>query len=332
MALDQETFTSLQGWFKDAASVDDKRVFLLCFVFLLKNIKRSFFLEWWNKEPVQVFPPNSAANRMLIFLDWLSNCVECFEHRPENPWYKRDQAPASMKNLPLVASTSSPTINLASGSGLKFATGAKKDKKTEISEEDHRTLNRNLLFEVNLIALDLIEDFIATFEQTIKLQNPDATKINPFFQKLFSLLLLILRKNLPESFFTSLFASLRSFVFRFKHILFGNNTSYSSELVKVVLLLSSYSSNSIRSNATGLLYLLLKYHYQDFGNFVRLRAQATMAISELIAQGNVKTDAFIKHALATLSSYAVHDYSMPNSSNENDSVATHKKSFVCSWC
>lgn len=59
------------------ADFDEKRNFLICFLFIMKNTSSYLLIDWWKKE---------TQTRIGIFYDILKLCVDAFEFFDEAQW------------------------------------------------------------------------------------------------------------------------------------------------------------------------------------------------------------------------------------------------------
>ncbi|KAL6048775.1 Dedicator of cytokinesis protein 6 [Balamuthia mandrillaris] len=303
-------YSRLGAW----KSGQEKRAFFISFLWILKGCRRSFLRGWWSKE--------SPAKR-LTFLELLMDCIDCFEYDPK-----------TYKGILLAPS---------------FAFGKKKENKAErgpvtrtsvLIEDDSVDTDKEskLVSEVNKLVLDVLEDYIEDFaselcavtpdgsvtatprdlnrskglsaaNRMIALSSPSSIGDQPMMDKVFALLIRFFQKEQSQSFLHCLFATMRSFVARFRSILFAEGNSYLYSLCREVLRHCSFSIAPIRCEATSLFFLLMRHNYQEVGNFGRVYTQATTALSKLITDGLLTEDKYIKRALAALNEYALHLYS-----------------------
>ncbi|KYR03085.1 DOCK family protein [Tieghemostelium lacteum] len=159
-----------------------------------------------------------------------------------------------------------------------------------------------LCTESQLIVLDFLELFIKT--QYTSLVEPGS----PVMDKLFGLFILLLKKRQSNRMTHCLFASLRSFVFKFRNYFFKITNNYCGNICYEILRYCNFPSKEIREVATALLYSMIRINSQDVGNFGRMKIQATISLSNL-AKSNVFGNDFknLERSFRALSKYSTEE-------------------------
>ncbi|KAF2071889.1 hypothetical protein CYY_006791 [Polysphondylium violaceum] len=162
----------------------------------------------------------------------------------------------------------------------------------------------NVCSEANLIILDFIEDYIKNQYNQLK----DGGTSSLLMEKLFYLFILMLEKRQSHRVITCLYASLRSFVYKFRHHFFQVNNDYCSVLCNQIIRYCNFPSREIRSIATSFFYSMIKHNNQESGNFGRMKIQATIALSKIANSGVFKNDfRNLERAFRTISKYSIEE-------------------------
>ena len=130
--------------------------------------------------------------------------------------------------------------------------------------------------ESSFIVLETLESYMHVMEKEL------ATEDGPMFENYFLVFVELLKKKQTVSFLSCLFLSIRRFIVKFSHLIFGgNNTSYCETLCYHILRYTNSVHAIPRSEAGSLLYMMIKTNIQHRGNFSRTKLQSTIAISRL---------------------------------------------------
>lgn len=106
-------------------------------------------------------------------------------------------------------------------------------------------------------------------------------------------------------------ASLRGLVHQYPKQLFTLNNTYCAVLCAQMLSLCQYHNVHVRSEATALLFLLMKKNYEHSSSFVkkrhfsRVKVQSIIALSKLVGGGRIKEPAYLLRSLQSLERYAL---------------------------
>lgn len=108
-----------------------------------------------------------------------------------------------------------------------------------------------------------------------------------------------------------LFASLRLFIQKFSSFLFSGSTEYIGKLCLELLRFCSSRLNSVRSDASILIYLLLKanFNYTKQTAITRMHLQLIISISQLLGDTNINliNNARFQESLSLINNYATTD-------------------------
>ncbi|EFA78130.1 DOCK family protein [Heterostelium album PN500] len=162
-----------------------------------------------------------------------------------------------------------------------------------------------LCAESNLIVLDFVEEFIDAYQ--VNLADPTS----PVMESVFNLLMGLLRRKQSHRVIHSLFASLHTFIAKFRLHLFRVNNQYCGILCQHILNYCNSITKNIRIQSTAFFYSLFKHNHQEIGNFGRVKIQSTIALSKLASDSKfIRGGArMLESSLATLSLYSSHESS-----------------------
>jgi hypothetical protein len=275
-----DAYGDMEPWHKESPPIE-KRGLYVSLLFVLRNVDRAFLRRWWRLESVE---------RRHRFLDLLAACAATFE-------YDRANAKGAILQAPSFAFATSE--KKAPESPRKSSLG---DSDADKSQEPGKEGKLNCF--VTMLLLDVVEDFVEDFAP--EMATPDGT---PTLERVLALLVNLLERPQSLRFLESLFASLRAFLSRFRSRLFSENSSVLYALCREVLRYANTASAHTRALATSLLFLLMLRNYEEMGQFGRIYTQATTALSQLITEGAMSDDTYIRHAFNSLTEYALFVYS-----------------------
>ncbi|KJE96095.1 Dock7 protein [Capsaspora owczarzaki ATCC 30864] len=316
----------------DVLDFEETRDLLVCFLHILRDANPELVRFWWkcNKD----FP-----NRILSFFEVLEKSVCVFEYvgkrrlglrasstpttvgasdakRMLEETYSslssRSVQQRSVRSRPQI---DNPTLSPGPqrdnslrrfGQSMQSKRIASDYKLARDVERDAR-VEGNLSCEVCLTVLDVAEDFVLS---SLDGSGGDDNS-SEISEVVFKLLMAFLRTNQDRAMYLHIFASLRSFLFKFPELFFQGVTDFCAELVGEVLKLCNSQFAATRTQATAFLYLMMKKNYQFTSNtFSRVKVQATIALSRLVGSGIKINDVFLQRALATCGEYAAQDKEM----------------------
>jgi dedicator of cytokinesis protein 6/7/8 len=167
-------------------------------------------------------------------------------------------------------------------------------------EPDAIYIAGSLTTEIALIILDQIE---------IITQVASASEIhNNLLGSILKVLLHALSRNQSVHALMNLFGSQRSFVSKFHNLLFDEESDNCADLCLLLLKHCGSSLPTIRSQAAGSLYLLMRQNFEFYGNnFSRVKMLITISLSSLVGGSNFDTtfsEASLRRSLKTILVYA----------------------------
>jgi hypothetical protein len=316
--------------FNTEVDFDERRALFVCYVYIIRNVSSKLLQQWWKRD---------TLTRLASFLETLCHAVQLFEHiGKEALTEKMLQESETAKSTVVGAkalledfyteqgagvtrtrfrslrekraearsrgnSYSGPPIGSQSGTikdtrRWKHSFTGDSEKKFEYNEEKETHLSH----EMALTVLDALELFIQTKESELL----DPHQPNILLDKVFKVIKTLLKTKQSLSFLPHLYATLRAFVHKFPKALFGMNTPYCGKLISLVLRHCNFRSAQVRTEASALIYLLMKKNYEHTKrkHFSRMKVATTIALSKLVGEGNVTEPGYLRHALDAISEYA----------------------------
>ncbi|KAG8144680.1 hypothetical protein E2320_013145 [Naja naja] len=168
------------------------------------------------------------------------------------------------------------------------------------------TLNHsNLTTEVTLTVLDTITFFTQCFKN--QLSNNDGH--NLLMKKVFDVHLAFLKNGQSEAALKHVFASLRAFINKFPAAFFKGRVTMCSAFCYEVLKCCTSKLSSTRSEASALLYLLMRnnFEFTKRKTFLRTHLQIIIAVSQLIADVALSGSSRFQESLSIINNFANSD-------------------------
>lgn len=184
---------------------------------------------------------NQSEATLIYFLDLLQDCIRCYEYDPL----------------------------------LRFMKSA-----IGVSEQSVRILSAYGCTEVNLIILDLLEDLVEDYENSLSLLDA-RRRPSKLMKKIFTVFLYLLLKRQSSVAHEHIFSSLRGLVTRFPDLVFFAQEKYCKDLLLHVLPICGSLIRRTQITASAFFYLLLKLNNLHNGEFLRFVSQAITALSQL---------------------------------------------------
>ncbi|CAL8326583.1 unnamed protein product [Lota lota] len=283
---------------------------LLCFLHILRTLSEDTLLAYWNK-----VNPQDVMN----FLSLLETCLGQFRYigkrsigRVQDAWASRlfstdrksQTMPAMRCNRASLVHTkiqqfgtmdTSLTLNI--GSGLSEA------------EVHHQALlEGNISTEVCLTVLDVLSLFTQCFKN--KLLENDGH--NVLMKKVFDVYLTFLKVGQSEAALRHVFAALRAFINKFPVVLFKGRVTLCAALCCEALTCCVSKLGSLRAEAAGLLYLLMRINYEftKRKTFLRTHLQIIIAVSQLISDVALTGSSRFQESLSIINNFANSDKAM----------------------
>lgn len=292
---------------------------LLCFLWVVKNLDNSVLLKF-----ITYLPPQKVHN----FLQILNNCIPCFEYKgrtkvdPPAVSQRKSQSfrkTADMKDKleDIIRGTGSARNDLINrrkeGNNTekyrwrkdqlfyKTSQGPEaRESLVKYEESDSIYIAGSLATEITLIFLDTLE---------IIIQVASASEVhNNLLGSVLKVLLHSLSRNQSVQGLMNLFGSQRSFVNKFHNLLFDEESDNCADLCLLLLKHCGSSLATIRSQAAGSLYCLMRQNFEFYGNnFSRVKMLITISLSSLVGGSTFDatfSEASLRRSLKTILVYA----------------------------
>uniref|UniRef100_A0A8C5RXW5 Dedicator of cytokinesis 11 n=1 Tax=Laticauda laticaudata TaxID=8630 RepID=A0A8C5RXW5_LATLA len=253
------------------------RSLLVCYLYVVKMLSEDTLLSYWNK-----ISPQELMN-VLVLIDRKSQTMPVL----------RSRASTMQARLQHLGSLdSSFTLNHSAGT-------------SEADIVHQALLEGNLTTEVTLTVLDTITFFTQCFKN--QLSNNDGH--NPLMKKVFDVHLAFLKNGQSEAALKHIFASLRAFINKFPAAFFKGRVTMCSAFCYEVLKCCTSKLNSTRSEASALLYLLMKnnFEFTKRKTFLRTHLQIIIAVSQLIADVALSGSSRFQESLSIINNFANSD-------------------------
>ncbi|CAN9498341.1 unnamed protein product [Ophioblennius macclurei] len=264
----------------DKLDRDEIRNLLMCFLHILKSMSEEALFAYWNK---------AAPSELMDFFTLIEVCLHQFRYMGKR-FIARSQegagpVAADRKSLTLPVSRNRAGIlhaRLQQLGTLETAhTLNNVYSHTEADVSSQSLLEANVSTEVCLTVLDTLSTFIMGFKTQL---NSDLGH-NPLMKKVFQVHLCFLQIPQSETALKQVFASLRTFIYKFPCTFFDGRADMCASLCYEILKCCNSKLSSIRGDAAHLLYFLMKNNFDYTGrkSFVRTHLQVVIAVSQLIA-------------------------------------------------
>uniref|UniRef100_A0A670Z948 Dedicator of cytokinesis 11 n=1 Tax=Pseudonaja textilis TaxID=8673 RepID=A0A670Z948_PSETE len=253
------------------------RSLLVCYLYVIKMLSEDTLLSYWNK-----ISPQELMNG-LVLIDRKSQTMPVL----------RSRASTMQSRLQHLNSLdSSFTLNHSAGT-------------SEADIVHQALLEGNLTTEVTLTVLDTITFFTQCFKN--QLSNNDGH--NPLMKKVFDVHLAFLKNGQSEAALKHIFASLRAFINKFPAAFFKGRVTMCSAFCYEVLKCCTSKLNSTRSEASALLYLLMRnnFEFTKRKTFLRTHLQIIIAVSQLIADVALSGSSRFQESLSIINNFANSD-------------------------
>ncbi|XP_067890349.1 dedicator of cytokinesis protein 9-like isoform X6 [Heterodontus francisci] len=233
----------------DKLEQSEIRSLLMCFLHVLKSMSDDALITYWNK---------ASTPEMMDFFTILEVCLHQFR-------YMGKRYIASVRKLSSVLG-----ISVDNGYGHSDA------------DVLHQSLiEANIATEVCLTVLDMMALFTHVFKGQLLADNGH----NPLMKKVFNVLLCFVQINQSETALKYVFAALRNLVYKFPSTFFEGRADMCATMCYEILKCCNSKLSTIRSDASTLLYFLMRNNFEwtRRKSFVRTHLQVIIAVSQLIA-------------------------------------------------
>uniref|UniRef100_A0A8C5B1F1 Dedicator of cytokinesis 11 n=1 Tax=Gadus morhua TaxID=8049 RepID=A0A8C5B1F1_GADMO len=259
-------------------------------------------LAYWNK-----VNPQDVMNFLMLWLTPV--CSAPGSCRVQDAWASRlfstdrksQTMPAMRFNRASLVHTkiqqfgtmdTSLTLNI--GNGL-----------SEAEVHHQAVLEGNISTEVCLTVLDVLSLFTQCFKN--KLLDNDGH--NVLMKKVFDVYLTFLKVGQSEAALRHVFAALRAFINKFPVVLFKGRVTLCAALCCEALTCCVSRLASLRAEAAGLLYLLMRnnYEFTKRKTFLRTHLQIIIAVSQLISDVALTGSSRFQESLSIINNFANSD-------------------------
>ncbi|XP_063160879.1 dedicator of cytokinesis protein 9 isoform X2 [Candoia aspera] len=257
------------------------RSLLMCFLHVLKSMSEDALFTYWNK---------ASISELMDFFTITEVCLHQFQYMGKR-YIARNQEGLG----PIVHDRKSQTLPVS-----RNRTGMMHARLQQLSSLDnslsfshsyghseadvlHQSLlEANIATEVGLTILDTLSLFTMAFKN--QLLKDDGH--NPLMKKVFDVYLCFLQKNQSETALKNVFSALRTLIFKFPSTFYEGRADMCSSLCCEILKCCNSKLSSIRTEASQLLYFLMKnnFDYTKKKSFVRTHLQVIISVSQLIAE------------------------------------------------
>ncbi|XP_062982156.1 dedicator of cytokinesis protein 9 isoform X4 [Elgaria multicarinata webbii] len=256
------------------------RSLLMCFLHILKSMSDDALFTYWNK---------ASTSELMDFFTIAEVCLHQFQYMGKR-YIARNQEGLG----PIVHDRKSQTLPVS-----RNRTGMMHARLQQLSSLDnsltfshtyghaeadvlHQSLlEANIATEVCLTILDTLSLFTVAFKNQLLMDYGH----NPLMKKVFDVYLCFLQKNQSETALKNVFNALRSLIYKFSSTFYEGRADMCSALCYEILKCCNSKLSSIRTEASQLLYFLMRNNFDYTGkrSFVRTHLQVIISVSQLIA-------------------------------------------------
>ncbi|XP_026709492.1 dedicator of cytokinesis protein 9 isoform X15 [Athene cunicularia] len=222
---------------------------LMCFLHILRSMSEDALFTYWNK---------ATKSELMDFFTITEVCLHQFQ-------YMGKRYIASVRKISSILG-----ISVDNGYGHSDA------------DVLHQSLlEANIATEVCLTILDTLSLFTMAFKNQLLTDHGH----NPLMKKVFDVYLCFLQKNQSETALKNVFIALRALIFKFPSTFYEGRADMCSALCYEILKYCNSKLSSIRTEASQLLYFLMRNNFDYTGkkSFVRTHLQVIISVSQLIA-------------------------------------------------
>uniref|UniRef100_A0A674KEX9 Dedicator of cytokinesis 9 n=1 Tax=Terrapene triunguis TaxID=2587831 RepID=A0A674KEX9_9SAUR len=253
---------------------------LMCFLHILKSMSDDALFTYWNK---------ASTSELMDFFTITEVCLHQFQYMGKR-YIARNQEGLG----PIVHDRKSQTLPVS-----RNRTGMMHARLQQLSSLDnsltfnhsyghsdadvlHQSLlEANIATEVCLTTLDTLSLFTMAFKNQLLTDHGH----NPLMKKVFDVYLCFLQKNQSETALKTVFIALRALIFKFPSAFYEGRADVCAALCYEILKCCNSKLSSIRTEASQLLYFLMRNNFDYTGkkSFVRTHLQVIISVSQLIA-------------------------------------------------
>ncbi|XP_031218164.1 dedicator of cytokinesis protein 9 isoform X7 [Mastomys coucha] len=230
---------------------------LMCFLYVLKSMSDDALFTYWNK---------ASTAELMDFFTISEVCLHQFQYMGKRYIARTGMMHARLQQLGSL--DNSVTFNHSYGH-------------SEADVVHQSLLEANIATEVCLTALDTLSLFTLAFKNQLLADHGH----NPLMKKVFDVYLCFLQKHQSEMALKNVFTALRSLIYKFPSTFYEGRADMCASLCYEVLKCCNSKLSSIRTEASQLLYFLMRNNFDYTGkkSFVRTHLQVIISVSQLIA-------------------------------------------------
>ncbi|XP_032297914.1 dedicator of cytokinesis protein 9 isoform X17 [Coturnix japonica] len=246
---------------------------LMCFLHILRSMSEDALFTYWNK---------ATKSELMDFFTITEVCLHQFQ-------YMGKRYIASVRKISSILG-----ISVDNGYGHSDA------------DVLHQSLlEANTATEVCLTILDTLSLFTMAFKNQLLTDLGH----NPLMKKVFDVYLCFLQKNQSETALKHVFIALRALIFKFPSTFYEGRADMCSALCYEILKYCNSKLSSIRTEASQLLYFLMRNNFDYTGkkSFVRTHLQVIISVSQLIADVVGIGGTRFQQSLSIINNCANHD-------------------------
>ncbi|NXX92071.1 DOCK9 protein, partial [Centropus bengalensis] len=253
---------------------------LMCFLHILRSMSDDVLLTYWNK---------ATKSELMDFFTITEVCLHQFQYMGKRYIARNQEGLGS-----IVHDRKSQTLPVS-----RNRTGMMHARLQQLSSLDnsltfnhsyghsdadvlHQSLlEANIATEVCLIILDTLSLFTIAFKNQLLTDHGH----NPLMKKVFDVYLCFLQKNQSETALKNVFTALKTLIYKFPSTFYEGRADMCSALCYEILKYCNSKLSSIRTEASQLLYFLMRTNFDYTGkkSFVRTHLQVIISVSQLIA-------------------------------------------------
>ncbi|XP_023619959.1 dedicator of cytokinesis protein 9 isoform X4 [Myotis lucifugus] len=230
---------------------------LMCFLYILKSMSDDALFTYWNK---------ASTSELMDFFTISEVCLHQFQYMGKRYIARTGMMHARLQQLGSL--DNSLTFNHSYGH-------------SDADVLHQSLLEANIATEVCLTTLDTLSLFTLAFKNQLLADHGH----NPLMKKVFDVYLCFLQKHQSETALKNVFTALRSLIYKFPSTFYEGRADMCAALCYEILKFCNSKLSSIRTEASQLLYFLMRNNFDYTGkkSFVRTHLQVIISVSQLIA-------------------------------------------------
>ncbi|XP_071888545.1 dedicator of cytokinesis protein 9 isoform X10 [Anas platyrhynchos] len=277
---------------------------LMCFLHILRSMSEDALFTYWNK---------ATKSELMDFFTITEVCLHQFQYMGKRYIARNQEGLGS-----IVHDRKSQTLPVS-----RNRTGMMHARLQQLSSLDnsltfnhsyghsdadvlHQSLlEANIATEVCLTILDTLSLFTMAFKNQLLTDHGH----NPLMKKVFDVYLCFLQKNQSETALKNVFNALRTLIYKFPSTFYEGRADMCSALCYEILKYCNSKLSSIRTEASQLLYFLMRNNFDYTGkkSFVRTHLQVVISVSQLIADVVGIGGTRFQQSLSIINNCANHD-------------------------